>query len=89
MLSYYHTFPRRPVGVDDFHLAIQRSWPTFHWGANPWIRDLGGHMLTRAKYDRIAVCSLAALNIVRTGPVEFVLTVPVRNTYTALTRLPN
>ena len=61
-----------------FPLAHQRFWPTFHWSANPWIRDMGGHMLTRANYDRIAVCSLAALNIVRTGPAEFMLTVPLK-----------
>lgn len=55
---------------------IQSFWHTFVWSANPWIRDQSGRMLTRPAYDRIAVCTLARMGITRTGPAEYVITIP-------------
>ena len=61
---------KRLMGYDDIPKEIQQ-WE------NPWIRDQGSHMLPRTKHNRIVNCTLDQLHILRTGPAEFVLRVPV------------
>ena len=65
------------MGYDDIPKEIQQFWVTLNWRENPWIRDQGSHMLPRTKHNRIVNCTLDQLHILRTGPAEFVLRVPV------------
>ncbi|EGZ30440.1 hypothetical protein PHYSODRAFT_472961, partial [Phytophthora sojae] len=51
-------------------------WGTFAWADNPWIPDSNKPVLSRAKYDRIAVASIASLEIVRTHRTTYTVRVP-------------
>ncbi|EGZ06523.1 hypothetical protein PHYSODRAFT_403313, partial [Phytophthora sojae] len=51
-------------------------WPTFLWSDNPWLREVGGAVLTRKKYHRIRVCALAELHIQRTGVASYSIAIP-------------
>lgn len=76
IISFYASFPTRQCSSEVRPEEITQFWGTFSWRDNPWIRDSRGEMLTRAKYDRIADCTLAELHIQRTGPDEFILRIP-------------
>ena len=49
------------MGSDDMPDGSQRFWATFNWSVQLErepvdFRNQGGHMLSRAKYNRIANC---------------------------------
>ena len=76
VLSYPTAVPTRPTGADGMPDEIRSFWSTFNWSENPWIRDHSGNMLARSVYNRIAACTLDQLSLTRTGPTEYVLTIP-------------
>jgi hypothetical protein len=51
-------------------------WPTYMWTDNPGVTDHSGGMLTSRKYDRILPCTIAELNVQRTGVRTYAMTIP-------------
>jgi hypothetical protein len=54
-------------------------WPTYMWTDNPGVTDHSGGMLTSRKYDRIFPCTIAELNVQRTGVRTYAMTIPFTN----------
>ncbi|CAI5707472.1 unnamed protein product [Peronospora effusa] len=77
MLSFIDPFLTHLLGYNDMLEEIQRFWATFKFSANQWIWDQSGNMMSRTKYNRIEDCTLEHLHILRTGPAEFVMRVPI------------
>ena len=77
VLSYYSTYPDALSHTDPHLKSIHQFCGTLGWSKNPYIRDARGRQLIGYTYDRIVPCTISDLRIRRTGPSEFVFSIPL------------
>ncbi|KAF1778110.1 hypothetical protein GQ600_21911 [Phytophthora cactorum] len=69
-------FPAKIRLLHDRPDTITQFWGSFNWSNNMWVRNKDEKQLSKRKFDRIKPCTRAELEIQRTGPAEFLMTIP-------------